>query len=360
MFLVASYVSAFNTINAYFPPSQWSVTNPPRQEPCVNTDSPTRIHLSIMMIEVFAVFIPLFQLIKHRHLARKAAHHNAKWDSQSQISSSVGSGSVTIGSTPFLDRTSSPQHKHHHPANSLSFAEKGSADEGTLAGHDSHPQSQQLPLDVDEEDEDRLLTMSALERVLAENPVPLQDFSALNDFSGENVAFLRRVNAWKTEWEECEGRMQDSERLALYNRAVDIYTDFISPSEAEFPLNLSSQHHNSLRPIFQPALESSPPSPKTPSATPFDFPSSHSNASSTRDLYAGTVPITFDMHVFDAAVGHVKYLVLTNTWPKFVAEMHARRRRSAETTRSSGAGTTRSGSSLVSRVSDVLYSLLKR
>jgi len=67
-----------------------------------------------------------------------------------------------------------------------------------------------------------------------------------------------------------------------------------------------------------------------------------------------------EMHVFDAAVGHVKYLVLTNTWPKFVAEMHARRRRSAETTRSSGAGTTRSGSSLVSRVSDVLYSLLKR
>ncbi|KAK0385914.1 hypothetical protein NLU13_7089 [Sarocladium strictum] len=369
MFLVASYVPAFYPINAYFPPSQW-------------------IHLSIMMIEVFAVFIPLFQLLKHRHLARKTAHRNAKWDTSSQTSSSTsGSGSDLLASNPFLDQAPAPrthrQLNHHHPPSSLSFAEKGSADEGTLTGHDDARQQDSLDVDNNnndnDDDENRLLTMSALERVLADNPIPLQDFSALNDFSGENIAFLRRVRAWKLEWEDCAAgarSIQPAERLSLYNRAVDIYADFISPAEAEFPLNLSSQHHASLTPVFQPALASSsssssscsssdpgtPTGPSAAAATPFDFfPSSHSS-SSMRDLYTGPVPASFDMSIFDASVGHVKYLVLTNTWPKFVAEMRARRRRrrSGETTRSSGAGTTKSGFSFVSRVSDALSSLLNR
>jgi hypothetical protein len=308
-----------------------------------------------MMIEIFAVFIPLFQLIKHRYTSRKAALNNAKWDSDSQISGTTGTSSTL---NPFKD----PSSPHPPRSTSLSFAEKGSADEGTLAGHSD---VQHLPLDVEDGPEDRLLTMSALERVLAENPIPLQDFSAINDFSGENIAFLRRAAAWKAEFEDAVSSMedlplQDSERLALYNRAVDIYTDFISPAEAEFPLNLSSAHLTSLSPIFAPALAASPPSPTANSVTPFDTPSP-SSYSSMRDLYTGAVPAVFDVSVFDAVQAHIKYLVLTNTWPKFVAEMQARRRRrSADTARSSSMETTGSGATLLSRASDILQFLLKR
>jgi hypothetical protein len=207
--------------------------------------------------------------------------------------------------------------------------------------------------------------MSALERVLHENPIPLQDFSALNDFSGENVAFLRRVMAWKRDWETREFVNEDGERvdgrLGLYNRAVDIYTDFVSPTDAEFPLNLSSSVQSNLETLFQPALSICPPSPTTPSAvTPFDTPSSHISSSSTRAFYTGSIPSTFTNSVFDAAVAHIKYLVLTNTWPKFVAEMQQRRRRSEETMRSSSVGTEKSSSTIVSKVSEVFYSLLRK
>jgi hypothetical protein len=44
---------------------------------------------------------------------------------------------------------------------------------------------------------DRLLTMSALNRVLDKHPVPLQEFSAYHDFSGENIAFLTSVAKWE-------------------------------------------------------------------------------------------------------------------------------------------------------------------
>lgn len=307
------------------------------------------------MIEIFAVFIPLFQLFKYRYTARKAASNNAKWDSDSQFSGTTDAASAI---NPFRNSAS----PHPPRTTSLSFAEKGSADEGTLTGH---CERQVLPLDVGEGSEDQLMTMSALERVLAENPIPLQDFSAINDFSGENIAFLRRAAAWKTEFEESirsteEMPMHDSERLALYNRAIDIYTDFISPAEAEFPLNLSSGQLNSLSHLFAPALAASPPSPTANSATPFDLPSSGTCAS-TRDLYTGHVPASFDMAIFDAAQSHIKYLVLTNTWPKFVAEMQARRRRrSADTARSSSVGTVSSGATLLSRASDVLQFLLKK
>lgn len=344
-------------------------------EPMVNESRPfqhcllprltqRRIHLGIMMIEIFTIFIPLYQLIKYRHLARKAAHLNAKWDTQSQISN-AGTASTAIGSNPFIDPTSPIQHHTHYQlSTSPNFGEKSSTEDTLLGG--GHEAPQHLPLDVElEEDQDRLLTMSALERVLHENPIPLQDFSALNDFSGENIAFLRRVMAWKRDWETRDFVHGDGERvdgrLGLYNRAVDIYTDFVSPTDAEFPLNLSSSVQSSLKTLFQPALSICPPSPTTPSAvTPFDNPSSHISSSSTRAFYTGAIPSTFTNSVFDAAVAHIKYLVLTNTWPKFVTEMQSRRRRSEETMRSSSVGTEKSGSTIVSKVSEVFYSLLRK
>ena len=44
-----------------------------------------------------------------------------------------------------------------------------------------------------------ILTMDALEHTLAKNPEPLQEFSALRDFSGENIAFLTRIREWRAQ-----------------------------------------------------------------------------------------------------------------------------------------------------------------
>ncbi len=46
--------------------------------------------------------------------------------------------------------------------------------------------------------------------------------------------------------------------------------------------------------------------------------------------YEGDIPAAFDALVFDAAQASIKYLVLTNTWPKYVRE-----RRGSESSSSS-------------------------
>jgi hypothetical protein len=36
--------------------------------------------------------------------------------------------------------------------------------------------------------------------------------------------------------------------------------------------------------------------------------------------YWGDIPADFDSSIFDAAEASIKYLVLTNTWPKFIKD----------------------------------------
>jgi hypothetical protein len=43
---------------------------------------------------------------------------------------------------------------------------------------------------------------------------------------------------------------------------------------------------------------------------------------SDRALYWGDIPEDFDGRIFDDAEASIKYLVLTNTWPKFVKDKH--------------------------------------
>ncbi|KAF7548506.1 hypothetical protein G7Z17_g7018 [Cylindrodendrum hubeiense] len=192
MFMISTYVPAFAPVNAYFAPSQW-------------------IHLSVMMFEVFTVFVPVCQVLMLWILNKKVVDSNAKWETASQATTLRVSASAEWNS-------------------SLSVAEKGQ------------------PLDyLDQAMGDRLLTMSALDHVLNENPGPLQDFSALSDFSGENIAFLTRTAFWRSMW-PAPGEQQ---KLDAYNHALEIYTDFISPRDAEFPLNLSSQDLKRLEDIFE-------------------------------------------------------------------------------------------------------------
>ena len=92
-----------------------------------------------------------------------------------------------------------------------------------------------------------LLTMEALECVLWRNPRPLQQFSALRDLSGENIAFLGAVADWKSSLppairspEEIKFNVVQELLCERFNSALQIYVDFISSRSAEFQIYLSS------------------------------------------------------------------------------------------------------------------------
>lgn len=248
------------------------------------------------------MFVPCFMIVKHYFMTRKAIANNAKWETQSQT--------TTLRSSTTVQWKSS----------SVNLAEKG----------------QTIDF-LDEEMGDRLLTMGALEHVLHENPGPLQDFSAYRDFSGENIAFLTRTAAWQMSWPE---QPTEDQHLVMFNSALAIYTDFISPRDAEFPLNLSSPDLKALEAIFEKPTRILCGEARINPSTPFDseLPMySNQSPSASGDLtlraqYTGEIPKQFLPTIFDKVQTHVKYLVLTNTWPKFVAEMQ--RRRSSDTGRS--------------------------
>ncbi|KAI1489509.1 putative GprK-type G-protein coupled receptor protein [Biscogniauxia mediterranea] len=323
MWLISTYVPAFAPINMYFAPSEW-------------------IHLSVMMFEVFAVFVPCWQLLKHHRLRKQAIASNTKWETESQATTARGSVIVPFGL--------------------LALAEKGYAT-GIVS---------------DDDMKDHLLTMSALDHTLQENPTPLQEFSALRDFSGENIAFLTRTASWKSSWPASPDGDQTRD---LFTRALVIYTDFISPRDAEFPLNLSSQDLKRLESVFEKPARILYGEPTGNPATPFEDDwsprsrGSNSEASSSckdgmetgRDAladdvankvqYTGDISESFDLSIFDSAEAHIKYLVLTNTWPKFVQEL---RRQSSESESESerSDNTEASQTTIVSRVSDLIRSFL--
>ncbi|KAF9701326.1 hypothetical protein EKO04_000658 [Ascochyta lentis] len=298
MFLIASYSPVFYTsgVNSYFPPSQW-------------------IHLNTMFIEIFTVFIPAYQVVKHWRAQRLAAE--AKWDTSSSATNisirpqSKASKSSTI---ELIDRNTG-----------IDFLQSG----------------------------DRLLTMTALTRVLNENPAPLQDFSARKDFSGENIAFLTRLAKWKD-------LAPVVERKESYDAALRLYIDFISPRDADFPLNLSSNQLKTLEEIFEHQTRAVCGEACIEPALPFfDHPKTATSSSPSEAAdwlhYQGDVPEGFHESVFDDAKQHVENLVLTNTWPKFVREMQERRRESVDSERS--AGSDGSATTVVSRITRFVATL---
>lgn len=192
---------------------------------------------------------------------------------------------------------------------------------------------------------DSILTMGALEHVLERNPAPLQEFSALREFSGENIVFLTSVAEWRSRLPEAmkstttqQAKNNRDIVREHFNRALHIYAEFISVRHAEFPVNISHQELRTLEDIFEkPARivygeerECDPTSPFDKFT--FDLPSPASLDSEKtmqtsmageikdRVQYWGDIPAEFDASVFDAAEASIKYLVLTNTWPKFIKD----------------------------------------
>lgn len=263
-----------------------------------------------MFIEVFTIFVPAYQVIKNWRAQRLAA--NQKWDTSSLATTismrPQSKASVSKSSTiELIDRNASLEHLHST---------------------------------------DRLMTMTALTRVLSQNPAPLQDFSARHDFSGENIAFLTRLAKWKD-------FAPVAERRQAYNAALRLYIDFISPRDADFPLNLSSHQLKALEDIFEAQARAVCGEAAFEPALPFFDPPKTASSSSPSDGAAWSnvqseVPAAFHEGVFDDAKTHVEWLVLTNTWPKFVKEMQERRRESVDSDRSDASDA--SDGTVVSRV----------
>ncbi|ORY66168.1 uncharacterized protein BCR38DRAFT_408136 [Pseudomassariella vexata] len=304
MWLIALYVPEMAPVNAYWIPPQW-------------------LCLSIMLLEIFTIFIPCWQVLRHQTLRQETLEAIAAWEYRNN-----GNGdSSTAGSR------SSKMAKSLISWNSMSIMEKGSRHSATSCCSES------------------LLTMGALEHVLTNNPNTLRHFSAFKDFSGENIAFLTTVAEWKGSLVPKPTSDQLSEQ---FTGALRIYSDFISPRDAEFPINISSTELKNLVTMFERAariLYGDKPLVDPDMITPFEGfkwpmkadplrlasqPSKNAihgpatdelNVSTTelraiskRVQYWGDIPEGFDGTVFDNAETSIKYLVLTNTWPKFVKE----------------------------------------
>jgi len=272
-----------------------------------------------MMIEIFTIFIPCWQVRRAQTLEQETVDAIAAWEAASKLR--AGQCAVSVAGE------SSWQ--------SLSSLEKG------------------MGKTIDSLSSDKsYLMMEALEHTLAKEPEPLQRFSALQDFSGENIAFLRSVADWKT-----AARMVDptkDQQVMLrehFSAALRIFVEFISPTDAEFPINLSWQDLKKIESIFGAAArelygDKGPLDPIRPfdamyglARSPNRPPSSSSEkpvipelqfggtgSDSALDLalmYWGEIPAEFDTAIFDAAETNIKYLVLTNTWPKFVKHRHS-------------------------------------
>ncbi|KAL5603589.1 hypothetical protein FOVSG1_006339 [Fusarium oxysporum f. sp. vasinfectum] len=280
MWLIALYIPAMAPVNSIFVPPQW-------------------IALSIMILEIFTIFLPCWEVFKHRAGQRE---------------------SITTRSTTVAGSSRTAWSK-----------------DGSIKSQISS---------------ESIFTMGALEYVLGRNPEPLQQFSALRDFSGENIAFLRAIAEWKSSLPASVRGPKNQEDSATqelvherFNSALRIYANFVSARYAEFQVNLSSHNLKKLENVFEasartlygekravdPALPfesfmmTSPANVNSSSASAHGSENGIITASiegNDRTLYWGDIPEDFDGSIFDDAEASIKYLVLTNTWPKFVKDKH--------------------------------------
>ena len=198
--------------------------------------------------------------------------------------------------------------------------------------------------------------MAALDKALNVNPQPLLHFAATRDFTAENIIFLRQVRDWRAAWDAAPRYLDsitDQARNYLFRVGVDIYASRIDQHGADFPINVDHRTYRDLEAIFGPAVAKSKNRRSEDSERTTIDPFNHHPSSDTsgpsfqmvaghdisldlrtiqaldqevvfnahpavRPLGAMAPPPEFGEHVFDAAEKSIKYLVLTNTWRKFV------------------------------------------
>lgn len=315
-----------------------------------NTDKATtyRFACSIFIAEILLIFVPCWMVLKTHELQKETREAISSWEQRNKTG------------------TAEPD-----SVSTSSGGAVGTTLAGSIIARSTHSKSS---INSKSSRRSGMLTMAGLENALRSNSQPLLEFAALKDFSGENVSFLSHVSEWKRSFATYPGTGHSSrpsvtidpsvQRQRQFIRAVRIYSHFISLEYSDFPVNISSRAAKELHHIFDEAAHAlnRRRSTHSDSATPFDysvssFPrlgtssSSSAGSSSTRvpsdtsdleatlgkaNLTSAThmrdddnermsgdfdipIPAHFSPAVLDVAENEIKYLVLTNTWPKFVA-----------------------------------------
>ncbi|KAL9106783.1 MAG: hypothetical protein Q9227_008205 [Pyrenula ochraceoflavens] len=230
LWLTSLYSPAFTNINKYWTPPQWFAPG-------------------IVTMEATVILFPCYQILRSRRQGKEHLKILSEWEhSRSKHTYDSASDSTTKRASTVASRKASSA--------ITTSTRRSQAD---------------------------MYTFQALEKCLATNPQPLLYFSSRRDFSGENISFLIHVQEWKAAWKSgpsqrftLTGRKspkipdQESFRRVQFNRAVEIYSSFISQKYATFPLNLSSTDQKSLDAIFADTSSQVNATVQDNSATPFD------------------------------------------------------------------------------------------
>lgn len=182
-------------------------------------------------------------------------------------------------------------------------------------------------------------SMQALESAIEHDIESLVDWTASREFTAENTVFLREVRNFKRKWSSLR-TVTTAQRRQMHTEASLIFFTLVNPFTAETPINIDYKIFKQLQVQFE-GMEYDPYMPKR-SASPTDSTlanerehvvcpwentlnrpastdssssgASISSTSSTRSL----VPSQFTEEIFDPAFESIKYLVFTNTWPRYV------------------------------------------
>ena len=280
-----------------------------------------RLAPGIIAMQAATVFFPIFEAYRSRAQLRSTLAAVKSWEEKRK---SIGSGAG------YSDLTKN---------NSL-YSEQKPTSTATSAS------SSRREMD----------TMAALDKVLAANPTPLLHFAATKEFTGENIVFLMQVRDWRAAWNRAVrdfGTVTGQVKYRLFNIAVEIFATSINTKTAEFPVKVEGKIRYKLEAMFGPAVVGVDPfnhqsfdaiglEPPRPLQAKFDNDISGSNgigrdpsASESQENFispgktelevipeapesAADIPTSFDEYVFDEAEASVKYIVITNTWAKFV------------------------------------------
>lgn len=177
--------------------------------------------------------------------------------------------------------------------------------------------------------------MQALESTIEHRIESLIEWTASREFTAENTIFLREVRNFRRKWGSLR-TVTTAQRRQMHTEASLIFFTLINPFTAETPINIEYKIFKKLQRQFEgleydPYMPRSrtPTDPKSPTARenvvcpwestldrPASFESnvSASSTASTRSI----VPSEFTEEIFDSAFESIKYLVFTNTWPRYV------------------------------------------
>jgi hypothetical protein len=178
-------------------------------------------------------------------------------------------------------------------------------------------------------------SMQALEFSIENSIEPLIAWAATREFTAENTIFLREVRNFKKKWGFLQS-VTTAQRRQMFNEASLVYFTLVNPFTAETPINIEYKIFKTLQNTFA-GVEFDPYMPRSKTPDDLSSPVLRENVvcpwedtlsrpasldsnvtTSTTASTSNIVPSDFTEEVFDAAFESIKYLVFTNTWPRYV------------------------------------------